>query len=91
MERTFASDIVKECYKNLNQWEKLSDLNQNSHDMESKIDGLFSCREDKERIKLIVGELEGLDFKCLPYYYGRSLLNFMDAGTYTERNKESSK
>jgi|JI6StandDraft_1071083.scaffolds.fasta_scaffold120300_4 hypothetical protein len=40
---------------------------------------------------MIVGELDGLDFKWLPYFYGRSLLNFMDPSSYSERNKESSK
>lgn len=91
LEKTFASDIVKECYKNLNQWDKLAELNSSCHDMESSIDVLFSCREDRDRIKGIVGDLESLDYKWLPYYYGRSLLNFMDTGSYTERNKESSK
>lgn len=91
LEKTFASDVIKECYKNLNQWDNLAKFNANTHDMETRLDGLFSCREDKERIKNIVGELDSLDYKWLPYYYGRSLLNFMDQTGYVERTKESSK
>jgi hypothetical protein len=55
--------------------------------METKVDFLFSCRDDKDKIKQIVGELDTMDYKWLPYFYGRSLLNFMDGGTYAERNK----
>jgi hypothetical protein len=55
--------------------------------METKVDFLFSCRDDKDKIKQIVGELDSMDCRWLPYYYGRSLLNFMDASTYGERSK----
>jgi hypothetical protein len=35
-------------------------------------------------------ELEGLDQRSLPYYYGRSLLNFFENNT-NEKGKESCK
>lgn len=53
-------------------------MNKNSYDMETKFDYLFCNREDKEKIRSLVGEIENIDFKWLTYYYGKSLLSFND-------------
>lgn len=54
-----------------------------------KINFLFTQREEKykDKIKGIVNEMDQLEMKTLPYYYGRSVNNFLES-TNQEKTKE---
>lgn len=89
IEKSYASDIIKECLKELGEWDCFIDSKNKSYDMEMKVNFLFTERDDKykDKIRGIVQEFEGLEVKSLPYFYGKTILNFLESSTL-EKSKE---
>jgi hypothetical protein len=71
-------DIVKECYKNLNKWDII--LEHCKTDLETKIDYLFHCGNNKQKLTQIIQEVEQNSPNPLQFgfYYGKSVLHFLD-------------
>lgn len=80
---------MKECIKELNEWDSFLDHRNKSYDIEMKINFLFTDRDDRysEKIKGIVTEMNNLEMKSLAYYYGRTIVNFLESTT-PEKTKE---
>lgn len=89
IEKSYASDIVKECIKELGEWDSFLDNKNKSYDIDMKVNFLFTEREEKhkEKIKGIISEFDGLDMKSLPYFYGRTMINFLESNS-VEKVKE---
>jgi len=54
--------------------------------MEGKIDYLFYSKGQKNKINDILGHLEQLNTRQFPYFYGKSILNFLESNSV--QNKE---
>lgn len=69
--------MAKECYKNLNQWDSI--LDSRTEDVASNADYLFHSSGNKERINSVISELDRFGSKHFSYYYGKSILNFLES------------
>jgi len=54
--------------------------------MEGKIDYLFHSKGQKDKINSILNHLDHLNNRQFPYFYGKSILNFLESST--SQNKE---
>ncbi len=54
--------------------------------MEGRIDYLFYSKGQKNKITDILNNLEQLNTRQFPYFYGKSILNFLESNTV--QNKE---
>jgi hypothetical protein len=79
-----VSDMSKECLKNLNQWDSIVDGR--SEDVAANADYLFHSSGNKERIASVIAELERFNSRQFSYYYGKSILNFLESTS--SQNKE---
>ena len=87
MSDSLVTDVAKECFKSLNQWDEVLECGAGSAvEMSSSMEYLFHSGSNKERISGVLGEIEKVGPKHFPYYYGKSMLNFLESST--NHNKE---
>ena len=80
IEESLVSDLANECFKNLNQWQDIINVKQGG-DEYSNMEYLFHSSGNKDKINSVLQELERIHQKQFPYYYGKSVLNFMESNT----------
>jgi hypothetical protein len=54
--------------------------------MDGKIDFLFHSKGQKDKINNILSNLDSLNNRQFPFFYGKSILNFLESNT--SQNKE---
>ncbi len=86
LQDNYITDISKECYKNLDKWDEILEERNEPLDMEGRIDYLFYSKGQKGKITEILNNLEQLNTRQFPYFYGKSILNFLESNTV--QNKE---
>lgn len=76
LDKVYSNDIIKECYKNLNQWDELE---KDKSDISSKIESLFHCGNNKSKISNMLNDLQDSTICQFDYHYGKSVLHFLDS------------
>ena len=61
-------------------------LEGNKNDVLSNTEFLFHAEGNKDKINNILGSLDKIGVKQFPYYYGRSVINFLESNS--SQNKE---
>ena len=75
VDESLMCNIAQECYRNLNEWEEVA--NGDKSDILGNTEFLFHAEGNKDKINSILGGLDKIGVKQFPYYYGRSVLNFL--------------
>lgn len=82
-EEGLVNEMAKECFKNLNQWDEIVD--RQSEDMDASADYLFHSSGNKERISNVIAQLDRCSNRQFSYYYGKSILNFLESSSSQNR------
>ena len=61
-------------------------VNKGKSDLLGNTESLFHADGNKDRINHILGGLDKIGVKQFPYYYGRSVINFLESNS--SQNKE---
>ena len=77
-------DISRECYRNLNEWDEV--ISKGKNDVLGNTEYLFHAEGNKDKINNILAGLDKIGVKQFPYYYGRSVINFLESNS--TQNKE---
>lgn len=72
-------DISRECYRNLNEWDEV--IGDVKGDVLGNTEFLFHAEGNKEKINQILNGLDKIGVKQFPYYYGRSIINFLESSS----------
>lgn len=75
VDESIMVDISRECYRNLNEWDEV--VSKGKSDLLGNTESLFHADGNKDRINHILGGLDKIGVKQFPYYYGRSVINFL--------------
>lgn len=84
VDQSLMTDISRECYRNLNEWDEI--VSKGKSDLLGNTESLFHADGNKDRINNILGCLDKIGVKQFPYYYGRSVINFLESSS--NQNKE---
>jgi hypothetical protein len=84
VDESLMGDISRECYRNLNEWDEI--VEKGKSDIMGSTEFLFHAEGNKEKINNILTGLDKIGVKQFPYYYGRSVINFLESNS--SQNKE---
>lgn len=84
VDESLMVDISRECYRNLNEWDEV--IGNGKGDVLANTEYLFHADGNKEKINEILTGLDKIGVKQFPYYYGRSVINFLESNN--NQNKE---
>lgn len=79
VDESLMIDISRECYKNLNEWGEV--IEKGKSDVLGNTEFLFHADGNKEKVSSILASLDKIGVKQFPYYYGRSIINFLESNS----------